>query len=114
MSELFGHQRGSTPSEKSTQSAHELSDGRTDRSAPWASTREGQRRPDAIAEGRGELQDGAVRRTQPRRTEEQGLTMAWSTATMAGTRASARRRLARMDSARPENNDRVEKTSIAG
>ena len=72
-----------------------------------------QRRPDVIAEGRGELQDGAVQRMQPRRTKEQVLTTAWSTATMAGTRASARR-LTRMDSARPENNDRVEKTSIEG
>jgi hypothetical protein len=55
MSELFGHQRGSKLSRKNTQGAHELSDGRTDRSAPWESTREGQRWPDAIAEGRGEL-----------------------------------------------------------
>jgi hypothetical protein len=36
MSELLDHQRGSTPSRENTQGTHELSDGRADRSVPWA------------------------------------------------------------------------------
>lgn len=36
MSELLGHLRGSTLSGENTQGTHELSDGRADRSAPWA------------------------------------------------------------------------------
>jgi hypothetical protein len=82
MSELLGHQRGSTSSGENTQGSHELSDGRADRSAPWATrgkagawastgreqarlgwvtmAREQRRRAEQAAMGAGELRAGTA------------------------------------------------------
>jgi hypothetical protein len=82
MSELLGHQRGSTPSRENTKGTHELSDSRADRSVPWATrgkagawastgreqeqlgwvtmAREQRRRAEQAAMGAGELRAGTT------------------------------------------------------